>query len=167
MILPFSTKINGKETFFVEKIQVALRLPFFKDSVGFHEGYVPPNFNFYVKSKCKPKLHTLRDDINDRWHRGIMIDYFINVRQKNMFRFAPKVPVISTQQVYMTYAWGNIIEISIGSKQLVSHYEREQFAINDGFDNWEDFFNYFYPKIKAAPGELYKPKLIHWTDLRY
>jgi len=167
MILPFSTKINGKETFFVEKIQVALRLPFFKDSVGFHEGFVPPNFNFYVKSKCKPKLHTLRDDINDRWHRGIMIDYFINVRQKNMFRFAPKVPVISTQQVYMTYAWGNIIEISIGSKQLVSHYEREQFAINDGFDNWEDFFNYFYPKIKAAPGELYKPKLIHWTDLRY
>lgn len=167
MILPFSTKINGKETFFVEKIQVALRLPFFKDSVGFHEGYVPPNFNFYVKSKCKPKLHTLRDDINDRWHRGIMIDYFINVRQKNMFRFAPKVPVISTQQVYMTYAWGNIIEISIGSKQLVSHYEREQFAINDGFDNWDDFFNYFYPKIKAAPGELYKPKLIHWTDLKY
>ena len=167
MILPFSTKINGKETFFVEKIQVALRLPFFKDSVGFHEGYVPPNFNFYVKSKCKPKLHTLRDDINDRWHRGIMIDFFINVRQKNMFRFAPKVPVISTQQVYMTYAWGNIIEISIGSKQLVSHYEREQFAINDGFDNWDDFFNYFYPKIKAAPGELYKPKLIHWTDLRY
>ena len=167
MILPFSTKINSKETFFVEKIQVALRLPFFKDSVGFHEGYVPPNFNFYVKSKCKPKLHTLRDDINDRWHRGIMIDFFINVRQKNMFRFAPKVPVISTQQVYMTYAWGNIIEISIGSKQLVSHYEREQFAINDGFDNWDDFFNYFYPKIKAAPGELYKPKLIHWTDLRY
>ena len=96
-----------------------------------------------------------------------MIDFFINVRQKNMFRFAPKVPVISTQQVYMTYAWGNIIEISIGSKQLVSHYEREQFAINDGFDNWDDFFNYFYPKIKAAPGELYKPKLIHWTDLRY
>lgn len=167
MILPFSTKINGKETFFVEKIQVALRLPFFKDSVGFHEGFVPPNFNFYVKSKCKPKLHTLRDDINDRWHAGIMIDYFINVRQKNMFRFAPKVPVISTQQVYMTYAWGNIIEISIGSKQLVSHYEREQFAINDGFDNWDDFFNYFYPKIKAAPGELYKPKLIHWTDFRY
>lgn len=167
MILPFSTKINGKETFFVEKIQVALRLPFFKDSVGFHEGYVPPNFNFYVKSKCKPKLHTLRDDINDRWHKGIMIEFFINVRQKNMFRFAPKVPVVSTQKVYMTYKFGDVIEISIGDKYLMSYTERLEFAINDGFDNWEDFFNYFYPKIKAAPGELYKPKLIHWTDLRY
>ena len=167
MILPFSTKINGKETFFVEKIQVALRLPFFKDSVGFHEGFVPPNFNFYVKSKCKPKLHTLRDDINDRWHAGIMIDYFINVRQKNMFRFAPKVPVVSTQEVFMTYAFNDVIEITIGDKYLMSYTERLEFAINDGFDNWEDFFNYFYPKIKAAPGELYKPKLIHWTDLRY
>lgn len=164
MILGFSTKINGKETFFVEKIHSGLLQNDLMNN--FDNGY-DHNFSLDKLSSCEPKLHTIRDDPNDRWHRGKIIDFFINVRKKDMFRFAPKLPVVSTQKVYMTYAWGNIIEISIGSKQLVSHFEREQFAINDGFDNWDDFFNYFYPKIKAAPKELYKPKLIHWTDLRY
>ena len=38
-----------------------------------------PGKNFDRTVIHKQKLHTLRDDINDRWHRGIMIDYFINV----------------------------------------------------------------------------------------
>ena len=84
-----------------------------------------------------------------------------------MFRFAPKLPVVSTQEVLMTYYHSDIIQISIDGRELFGYIERLEFAINDGFDNWEDFFNYFYPKIKAAPKEVYKPKLIHWTDLRY
>ena len=170
MILPFSTQINGKETFFVEKIQVALRLPFFKDSVGFHEGFVPPNFNFYVKSKCKPKLHTLRDDINDRWHRGIMIDFFINVRQKNMFRFAPVLPVVRVQNI-------EIIYVPFGDKKQDARpfvrvdgrliydvgqtlwSQMKEFAENDGFESVNDFFEYFNKDFTG--------KLIHWTDLKY
>ncbi|HFG0564502.1 MULTISPECIES: hypothetical protein [Flavobacteriaceae] len=84
-----------------------------------------------------------------------------------MFRFAPRVPVVSTQEVFMTHYHSDIIQITIDDKELVSYAERLKFAINDGFDNWEDFFKFFYPKIKSAPEELYKPKLIHWTDLRY
>lgn len=179
MILPFSTKINEKETFFVEKILKCLLTEYENtdrdDLIGTvncvydYESFLNnEKINVWQNlGNSKPKLHTLRDDINDRWHRGIMIDFYINVRQKNMFRFAPKVPVLSTQKVYMTYKFGDVIEISIGDKYLMSYTERLEFAINDGFDNWEDFFNYFYPKIKAAPGELYKPKLIHWTDLKY
>lgn len=167
MILGFSTQLNGKETFFVEKIQTALRLPYFKDSVGFSEQHVPPRMNFYVKSKCKPKLHTIREDKNNRWEVGTMIDFFINVRKKDMFRFAPKVPVVSTQEVLMTYYHSDVIQISIDGRELFSYTERLEFAINDGFDCWEDFFNFFYPKIKLAKKECYTVKLIHWTDLKY
>ncbi len=115
----------------------------------------------------KPKLHTLRDDPNDRWHTGMMIDFFINVRTKKMFRFAPKIPVISTQEVFMTYYHSDIIQISIDGRELFSYTERLEFAVNDGFDTWEDFFNYFYPKIKEAKNGCYTPKLIHWTVLKY
>jgi hypothetical protein len=176
MILGFSTQLCGKPTYFPEKIVTGLEHKKIitlteADNLLKSKGIVKNGTCYVVEfdktTVRKPKLHTLRDDPNDRWYRGKMIDFFINVRKKNMFRFAPKLPVVSTQKVYMTYAWGNIIEISVGNKQLVSQFEREQFAINDGFDNWDDFFNYFYPKIRAAPKELYKPKLIHWTDLRY
>ena len=164
MILPFSTKINGKPTYFVEKIHSGLLQ---NDLLqGFDLG-LDHNFDLDKLCSCEPKLHTLRDDVNDRWHEEMMIDFFINVRTKKMFRFAPKIPVVSTQEVLMTYAHSDLIQISIDGRELFDYQERLQFAINDGFDSWEDFFDYFYPKIKAAPKEVYTPKLIHWTDLRY
>ena len=61
----------------------------------------------------------------------------------------------------------DIIQISVDDRELFSYTERMEFAINDGFDSWKDFFNYFYPKIKESPQEVYKLKLIHWTDLKY
>jgi len=67
----------------------------------------------------------------------------------------------------MTYAFNDVIQISINGRELFGYNERLEFAINDGFDSWEDFFNYFYPKIKASPQGIYKPKLIHWTDKKY
>ncbi|HFG0576724.1 hypothetical protein [Flavobacterium psychrophilum] len=164
MILGFSTKLNGKETFFVEKIILGLLE---KSIITYREAQIALNIPFPHTILVNPKLHTLRDDLKDRWHESIMIDYFINVRTKNMFRFAPRVPVVSTQEVFMTHYHSDIIQITIDDKELVSYAERLKFAINDGFDNWEDFFKFFYPKIKSAPEELYKPKLIHWTDLRY
>ena len=163
MILGFSTHINEKETFFVEKIQSGIleRL-----SVGIDGDYLTKS-NIGMAISGQPKLHTIREYKNDRWQVGTKIDFFINVRQKDMFRFAPVLPVVNTQKVYMTYKFGDVIEISIGEKYLASYIDRLEFAINDGFDNWQDFFNYFYPKIMAAEKQFYKAKLIHWTDLRY
>ena len=164
MILGFSTELNGKQTFFVDKIWSGL-IHNKKSNINICRGQFDKGF--IINPYKQPKLHTIRYDKNARWQAGIIIDFYINVRQKDMFQFAPRIPVISVQYVYMTYAWGKIIEISIDDMQLVSHFEREQFAINDGFDNWDDFFDYFYPKIKATQNGLYKAKLIHWTDLRY
>jgi hypothetical protein len=181
MILPFSTQLNGKPTYFPEKIVTGLEhnkiISFdeaehlFDVKIIHHKSKKGVITNTRIKLDGtidhNPKLHTLRDDIKDRWRAEIMIDFFINSRTKSMFRFAPKLPVVSTQEVLMTYYHSDIIQISIDGRELFGYIERLEFAINDGFDNWEDFFNYFYPKIKAAPKEVYKPKLIHWTDLRY
>lgn len=167
MILGFSTKLNGKETFFVEKTHKCFSLKEIYMKAGLCEDFYPNGYNYYIKGKCLPKLHTIRDDPNNRWHRDIMIDFFINVRKKNMFRFAPKLPVVSTQEVFMTYSHSDLIQISIDGRELFSYTERLEFAINDGFDNWEDFFNYFYSKIKASKDGFYKAKLIHWTHLKY
>jgi hypothetical protein len=166
MILGFSTQLNGKPTFFVEKIQTALRLPFFNNSVGFSPDHVPPNMNFYVKSKCKPKLHTIREDKNDRWQVGTKIDFFINCRQPNMFRFAPVLPVVNTQKILITYTEANKAMVFIDDKcfymqdfSLEGNYKMLHLAQNDGFDTTEDFFAYFSKDFTG--------KIIHWTDLKY
>lgn len=172
MILPFSTQLNGKPTYFVEKIWRSLfpiMLP--------PQDWLPliiecEKRQLIPKGGCakeclqdvKPKFHTIRDDVNGRWHKGRMIDFFINCRQKDMFRFAPRIPVVSTQEVFMTYAFNDVIEIIVDDVYLN---DTLAFAQNDGFDNWEDFFNFFYPKIKANPDLFYKGKIIHWTELRY
>lgn len=168
MILPFSTKINGKPTFFVEKIHKAFRLKELNMKAAIDpQIHYTLDYNFFVKDKCHHKIHTIREDKTDRWKPGILIDFFINCRQKNMFRFAPRVPVVDTQEVFMTYAHSDLIQISIDGRELFGYSERLEFAQNDGFDTWEDFFNYFYPQIMAAEKKVYKPKLIHWTDFKY
>lgn len=168
MILPFSTQMNGKPTYFVERIwEAILTKGILCNAVEMAQigtKALPEN---YLVGTHKPKLHPIREDKNDRWQEGKRIDFFINCRQKDMFRFAPVLPVVSIQEVLMTYSYNDLIQISIDENELFGHIERLEFARNDGFDTWEDFFNYFYPKIIAAPKQVYTAKLIHWTDLKY
>jgi hypothetical protein len=167
MILPFSTHINGQPTYFVEKIHKGLIL---NDKIdGFYSNFCPDNYNFDIlnNENIKPKLHTLRDDLKDRWQRDKLIHFFINNQKPNMFQFAPVLPVIRVQSVYMSYRYNDIIDISINGNQLHNNDDIMNFVHNDGFDTWEDFFNYFYPKIEATPDNWYTPKLIHWTGLKY
>jgi hypothetical protein len=168
MILPFSTKLNGKPTYFVEKIHKSFRIHEVNMKAAIDPSiHYTADYNFIAKDKLPAKLHTIREDKNDRWKPGTKIDFFINCRQKNMFRFAPVLQVVSVEEVYMSYKFNDVIEISVGEKLLFGHDERLQFAQNDGFDTWEDFFNYFYLLIKAAANNFLKMKLIHWTDLKY
>ncbi|MES2238880.1 MAG: hypothetical protein V4497_01345 [Bacteroidota bacterium] len=171
MIVGFSTQLNGKPTYFVEKIWKGL-LNKHANLIAYNNFRTEASINNVIdqwdySKTVLPKIHTIRDDINDRWQEDMKIDFFINVRTKNMFRFAPTIPVVSTQEILMTYAFNDLIQISIDDRELFGYHERLQFAINDGFDSWEDFFDYFLPKIKAAPKGVYKPKLIHWTGLKY
>ena len=164
MILPFSTKLNGKPTYFVERIHKGIRADYMLAPVdpGIH---YPSNYNFGAKDKLPAKLHTIREDKNNRWKVGTKIDFFINCRQKDMFRFAPVLPVISIQRVFMTYLpqCGNGFQVSIGGREL-NPFEIEVLAVNDGFDSVEEFENYF---ISVMKDDEFSGKLIHWTDFKY
>jgi hypothetical protein len=167
MILPFSTQLNGKPTYFVEKIWAGIdkhnlspleRLEHI-DRLYFEVHGITP---FDYETDFAPKLTTIREDKNDRWHAGMMIDFFINNRMPNMFRFAPRLPCKATQEIFMTYYQGRF-EISVDERQLVLH-EIDELVKNDGFANWDDFQDYFMPQMTNG---VLKRKLIHWTDLRY
>lgn len=164
MILGFSTQINGKPTFFVERINRGLILNDFKKDFEFDcDKYTIDLFNLH---KYSPKIHTIREDKNNRWQVGTKIDFFINVRQKNMFRFAPVLPVVSVQEIEIKWINRHKVRGFQYSNAVISindvHIDLEQvekLALNDGFDTIEDFFAYF--------NEDFKGKIIHWTDKRY
>jgi hypothetical protein len=165
MILPFSTKINGKETFFVEKIHKGIRENYLLAPVDPSIHY-PTDYNFIAKDKLPAKIHTIREDKKNRWKAATKIDFFINARQKNMLRFAPVLPVVSVQKIEIKWYrnskekrfWYKDATICIDEVYLNCE-SCIKLAQNDGFDTIEDFFDYF--------NEDFTGKIIHWTDLKY
>ena len=169
MILPFSTQLNGNPTYFVEKIQAGL-----VQEQRFKElnilDFEPENFDFDYFLNCIPKIHTIREDKNDRWKPGTKIDFFINCRQPSMFRFAPVLPVVSVQEIEVKHHLNYVslfidkivyeVEVCETSKKIKSTDPViEALVQNDGFDSADDFFSYFNKDFKG--------KIIHWTDLKY
>lgn len=165
MILPFSTSLNGKPTYFVERIHKGIR-EVLKTGVP----YKTKDFSYQFYMDCEPKLHTVREDLKERWRPGINIDFFINVRQKNMLRFAPVLPVVSIQEIEINYVpTGKNLDLQpivfIDKKffyhNLISNDSSKMFLLakNDGFDSIPAFFDYFNKDFKG--------KIIHWTDLKY
>jgi len=163
MILGFSTQLNSKPTYFVEKIHSGLLQKNLLQ--GFDLGY-NHEFDLDKLITCEPKLHTIREDKSNRWKVGTKIDFFINCRQKNMFRFAPVVPVVSVQEIEIEWynkehkkpEWYKNVTISVDGFYLNAT-KIIELAQNDGFDNVEDFFVYFDKDFIG--------KIIHWTDLKY
>ncbi len=175
MILNFSTEILGKPSLFPEKIWS-----------GFKETQICLELSQYIHSKFSqfdnvnfsdliPKIHTIRLDIQDRWSAGIPIHFGIKARTPDYIQFAPIIPVVSTQRIvitkekhtgFLTYRRQVVIDnkllgqaIYAKGKLIKSNHSVDLLALNDGFDNTEDFFEYF-----DGP---YKGKIIHWTNKRY
>ncbi|CAI9676947.1 hypothetical protein HZQ97_16340 [Elizabethkingia anophelis] len=176
MILSFKTQINGKPTLFPEKIFAGLiKNKIVPESKEFFKCYRMPPMLIRLLT---PKIHTIREDSSSRWKVGMMIDFFINARTKNMFRFAPQAQVISVQEIFMTRR-GSDLEITIskehsyiGGDDFYLYYDaKEQLSINDGFDSYSDFVKYFYDIIeengRKTGNYWFKGKIIHWTDLKY
>jgi len=170
MTLAFSTQLNGKPTYFVEKICKSLR------------ELCPPLINPLAKAhtvirlsvyhQCNSKNHTIRADEKDRWQPGKLIHFVINNRTKNRLQFAPVVPVVSTQKIKIHWFGEsrslqasklapfrfNYVDVVIDGNVMTINQVTE-LAQNDGFDSIEDFFTYFKTDFKG--------KIIHWTDLKY
>lgn len=181
MILSFSTQIDGKQTEFVSKIWAGINSQFSTHEKGkqvfnYPKEYLECNLLGYLSwYQQNPKIHTIREDKNNRWQPGTKIDFFINARQKNMFRFAPVLPVVSTQKIEITYydesnptftgdlskiakGYYNEVEVVIDNNKLTVK-EIESLSLNDGFDSVNDFFAYFDKDFSG--------KLIHWTNQQY
>ena len=164
MILSFKTQINGKPTYFPEKIWQG-----FPDSESyieqwFTDGKIYEGYDFHPDAfGMFPKLHTIRKDEKGRWKKDVMIDFFINARTKNMFRFAPKIPVVSIQNFRLFFFTDapycyNVPAVYIDEKFITGN-DLLQLVQNDGFDDVKSFFEYF--------NEDFEGKILHWTDLRY
>lgn len=189
MILSFSTQLNGKATHFVAKIwqglfpitqkgvDIPVWFPIIKECRD--KGLIPPGKTIEESLiGIKSKIHTIREDKTNRWKPGMMIDFFINARQKNMFRFAPRIQVVSIQEIFMTRR-GSMLEITIaeegsyigGDDFYVDAFNQGKLSINDGFDEYDDFRNYFINVIeengKSTGNYWFKGIIIHWTDLTY
>lgn len=183
MILPFSTQLNGKPTYFVEKIWKGLFNQLELDRPGLPSEIYPKEYLECLQKELVnyedklPKLHTIREDKTNRWKAGMMIDFFINARTKKMFRFAPRISVVSTQKIEIVWTeWTpgtllKLVSIYIDDECYVMNYEKEfnsskqrhqrieTLAYNDGFDTIEDFLAYFNTDFSG--------KIIHWTDKKY
>ena len=112
------------------------------------------------------KIHTFRLDPSDRWKKGRHIHHATGVRSKKYECFKEN-DCKSVQRVFMTYAFNDVIEITIDGRYIHSHQEKEQIAFNDGFDSYSSFFNWFYTEISKSPEKEFSGKIIHWTDFRY
>lgn len=167
MTLAFSQKLNNKPTYFVEKIwQSLLRDGVEMNAVEFTEKFkeVLPLIGKAKIGDYPQKKHTIRKDTNNKWKAGNKIHFVINNRTKNRFQFAPVVQCVSTQKITITYN-EKICEkhssepaVFIDDK-IVDYKTIEALAINDGFDNESEFFNYFKEDFTGI--------IIHWTPLKY
>ena len=172
MILPFTTTINGKPSYFIERIWEGLLRHHFQDDKEFvqymndHEARFGTHWDWFPDEAPRlenPKIHTIREDVKDRWKPGNKIDFFINCRQKNMFRFAPVLPVVNVQKFEVeklcdTGEWYKDYVVLVDDVYQLAP-EIKQIALNDGFDTVEEFFKYF--------NQNYIGKIIHWTNKKY
>jgi len=159
MTLAFSTEINKKPTYFVEKIWQSFPEEKTADIFSYYlDGMDLVDYNFSCDAiDIRSKIHTIREDKSKRWKVGNKIHFVINNRTKKRLQFAPVVNVKSIQQIFITPN-SEIFRVNVDGKWLEDS-EIEKLALNDGFNNVEDFFDWF--------SEDFVGKIIHWTDSRY
>lgn len=181
MTLSFSRELNGKPSYFVEKIWKWLIYSGNKtfENTSFHyeceyESLYPCQYtdqeNIHYHN---PKLHTIRRDKKNRWKAGNLIHPVINNRQPDRLQFAPEFPCVSTQYFQVLYE-GKSPTVFIGLTEqdwtpfyiedddhgvVYGEDQMKELAKNDGFNSVADFFEYFNTDFEG--------KIIHWTDKVY
>lgn len=166
MILGFKTQIKGKPTHFVEKI-LALKI----------EAY---------KKLYTPKIHTIRN--GNRWAKGKTIQMATGVRTKNYCQFnknidgldvcknVQSIKILRVDDLPKSLYNNSVYVIDIYCKSLKETFQMAfkvhvgvrflnveeiiKLAVNDGFTNPEEMFNWF-------DNQNFAGQLIHWTDFTY
>ena len=156
--------IKGKPTYFVEKMAGSIKKEFGDHLPAY---YQPEDYDMMVQLDCKNKIHTIRADKKNRWKAGKGIHFKTwtgKPYRSKTFQFAPVIKCKSVQTISIIYdedlceKYGSEPAVLVGGKVLWID-EIDQLAINDGFDNTTDFFNWFDSDFEG--------KIIHWTDYKY
>lgn len=158
----------GQPNFFAEKIWQSLMDNKISEYIDYrnYEILFDDKFDRYwdgSRTIFNSKLHTIREDKNNRWKAGNNIHFVINNRTKDRFQFAPVVKCVSVQYIEISHtslSRKNFSKpfVKVDGKYLL-YSEMKSLAINDGFPSVEAFFQFFDKDFNG--------KIIHWTDLKY
>jgi len=124
------------------------------------------NYKFKKPILKRAKIHTIREDKHRRWRKGMKIHMATGVRTSRYNCFK-ETECISVQRVFMSLEHDDTIDVTVGGHYLFGDAERLEFANNDGFATWEEFYNWFYPILKKSPDKEFSGRIIHWTDKSY
>lgn len=109
----------------------------------------------------KPKKHTFREDMNERWEAGKSIHYHHGGRRLKYFCWHKGI-CTGTQIVQIFWKdvkkEGDFPAVYVDARRLTIE-KITMLAENDGFDNVADFFRWFNKDFRG--------RLIHWSDVRY
>lgn len=191
MTLGFSQEINGKPTYFPEKIWASLLTEQIVSAECIME-YARKSFPYLLEetfsddlcyidtlmpylSQVNPKHHTIRADDDDRWPpKTGLIHPVINNRTPRRFQFAPTLECKSVQKI--TIKWFEA-KHPIETREHVYNPREGLFAVIhiDGRnyplhtdqrlfvnDGFEDQADFF-----AWFNSDFTGKIIHWSDLKY
>lgn len=160
--------LAGEPTHFVEKIWKGI--PEQPITGEFAEAIHSDRFQMDAYKEVIGKPHTIREDPGKRWKVGMDIHFYINVRRKDMFQFAPVKQVTEIQEIEIkhgdSYAsvyidgslFGDVFHY--GLDDIYDYHNCvEELALNDGFPSVEAFFSWFNKDFTG--------RIIHWTDIRY
>jgi len=172
MNIPFKQEINGKKTYFAEKIWKnipnSIDIPYV-DFVNLNmehlKKYCPMLFDMdYI---LNPKIHTIREQGKFKHLKvGSKIHCIYNNRTKDRFQFAPTFECKGIQKIEI-FNLCDVQFVNIDNKQLTNN-EIEKLSINDGFITVFDFWNFFKTKVDISkPISSFKGRVIHFTDFCY
>jgi hypothetical protein len=167
MKLSFTTTIDDKPTYFLEKIWKGLLLDR-QDLDNVYLEYQRRHLDKFgrfwdgddFREFLNQKTHTIRRDTEREWKPGMEIQLVINQNEQDEFQFAPLLKCLSTQKIHIDYSNtvtnGPAIFIDY---ELLTDSVADELAVNDGFSNKEELFLYFKEDFHGI--------LIHWTDQQY
>lgn len=107
------------------------------------------------------KIHTIRRDPHNRWKYGMKIHMATGVRTKNYECFCTEFICTRVQEIHMIRPkkeWS--IPLIYIDDNAICMETKEMLAKNDGFNNLEEFCNWF-------SDEEFLGRIIHWTDFKY
>ncbi len=124
--------------------------------LGFKRQFAP-----YVRDGSK--THSIREDKNDRWRVGCLVDAFVDPRQKTMERLMASTPVVRTEAIIIERGGVSFpLKVTIEGVAL-SHDEMNQFFWRDGFRDESQNRNPSAQALRFWNGILpFKGKIIHW-----